>query len=169
MKYIKLIVLVVLFGAFTSIEAQTSFGYINSNELLSAMPQMKEADKELETYAKQLENDLRRRFEEAQREADALQQAVAAGTITQQEQNTRAQKLEATRQELLQAEQEMQMEMMKKRETLLQPILTRAQDAIKQVADERGIAYVFDISIGSVIHYPAGDDISAYVKAKLGI
>ncbi len=167
MKYIKLIVLVILFGAFTSIEAQT-FGHINSQELLSTMPEMQQAEKELETYSQQLENDLARRAEAWQQEAAKLQQDNQAGIITPQQAESRAQQLEITRNELLQSEQDAKIKVLQKQEELLAPIIEKAQKAVADVAAEKGLSYVFDLSIGSVIHFPPGDDISAAVKAKMG-
>ena len=57
----------------------------------------------------------------------------------------------------------------KKRQDLLQPIIDKADKAIKGVAAEKGFDYIFDTSSGTLLHVKAADDIMPLVKAKLGI
>ena len=57
----------------------------------------------------------------------------------------------------------------KKKEELYGPILKRAEDAIKDVAKEKGYAYIFDTSSGSFLYAQESDDITSLVKTKLAI
>lgn len=59
--------------------------------------------------------------------------------------------------------------MQKKYQEKTIPILQKAEDAIKAVAAEKGIIYVFDAAPGKgLIVYEKGEDIYDAVKAKLG-
>ena len=49
------------------------------------------------------------------------------------------------------------------------PIRTKAFDAIKAVAKEKGYGYILDASTNVLLVAPPGDDIMSLVKAKLGI
>lgn len=57
----------------------------------------------------------------------------------------------------------------KKQQELMAPIQTKMMNAINSVAKEKGLAYVLDLGAGAVIYHAGGEDISAAVKAKLGI
>ena len=49
------------------------------------------------------------------------------------------------------------------------PVRTKALDAIKTVAREKGYAYVIDASTSVLLVKPESDDLMPFVKAKLGI
>ena len=53
-------------------------------------------------------------------------------------------------------------------QTLLMPMIERVQDAINAVGEESGFTYIFDASTGATV-YNGGEDVSALVKAKLGM
>jgi len=57
----------------------------------------------------------------------------------------------------------------KKEQELIQPLIDKAKKAISDVAKERGYTYIFDVSAGSLLYYQDSDDIMPYVKEKLGI
>jgi outer membrane protein len=60
--------------------------------------------------------------------------------------------------------------MQQKQGELLQPVFTKAEKAIEDVAKEKGLLYVFDIG-PKVILYKSNEsmDILPFVKTKLGI
>ena len=47
--------------------------------------------------------------------------------------------------------------------------MTKAQNAINEVAKESGYTYIFDISLGSFAYVEESRDIMHLVKSKLGI
>ena len=49
------------------------------------------------------------------------------------------------------------------------PVRTKALDAIKTVAKEKGYTYVIDEASSSLLVMPPGDDLLPAVKTKLGI
>ena len=58
----------------------------------------------------------------------------------------------------------------KAREELFEPVMTKATNAIKEVAKENGFTYIFDMSSGAVLFASeTSEDILPLVKKKLGI
>ena len=57
----------------------------------------------------------------------------------------------------------------KKRGELYDPILKKAEDAVKAVAKEKGYAYVFDTTQPGLVYFDGGINIMAEVKTKLGL
>ncbi|PLX06722.1 MAG: hypothetical protein C0596_13500 [Marinilabiliales bacterium] len=61
-----------------------------------------------------------------------------------------------------------QEDMQAKEMELLQPIYTKIQDAIKEVGEENGFMYIFDVST-LLYHSAESTDVTTLVKTKLGI
>jgi len=168
-KIFKSLLLTFVLAAMTvSVQAQ-KFGYINSQELISQLPEVKEANSKIETLKKQLEKkgqdmiaSLKSKYADVQkRQADGLlspKEAQAEGAVLQQEE-----------QQLMQFEQTSQEKIMRKSEELLAPIQSKINNAIKEVASDNGYTYIFDSSLGLVLYADPGTDVSALVKAKLGL
>ena len=70
-------------------------------------------------------------------------------------------------QHLQQAEQDFS----SRQETLLSPVMKKAQDAIDKVAKAQGLAYVFDLATGAIIYIDEANTVNLLplVKAELGI
>ena len=151
-----------------SVQAQ-KFGFINSQELIGQLPEVKEANSKIETLKKQLQKKgeemiagLQAKYADVQkRQADGLlspKEAQAEGAVLQQEE-----------QALGQFEQTSQEKIYKKSEELLSPIQAKINNAIKEVAADNGYTYIFDSSLGLVLYADPGTDVSTLVKAKLGL
>ncbi|MCB0515036.1 MAG: OmpH family outer membrane protein [Chitinophagales bacterium] len=149
--------------------AQVKFGHINSADLLVQMNEMKAADKELETFSKQIDAQYQAKVSNFQTKYQTFAEAAQRGELSPAAQSQKEKELQDLQTEIQNFEAEAQQNISKKRDELITPILEKAQKAIKDVADENGIAYIFDLSTGTILAYPASDDVSALVKAKLGI
>jgi len=163
----NLFVAFAFFTAFNTIQAQ-KVGHIDSEQLLMAMPETKAMETELkrvqQTYA-----------DEYNAQATALQaklkkydaEAPTQTDVTNQQRQVEVQTLQQKIQKYAQtADQEIQ----KKRLDLLRPIVEKAQKAVKDVASEKGVQYVFDSSPGKgLIVFDDGEDLLPAVKTKLGI
>lgn len=80
-----------------------------------------------------------------------------------------AKKLKEQEAELGKYEQEMQKQLLAKRQETLQPILDKVNNIIKQVATENQFTYIFDSSAGILLYAQESMDVTALVKTKLGI
>lgn len=166
MKKISLLVSFLLITATVSFAQK--YGHINFGNLISAIPDTKAADTELENYQKQL-------VSKGQNMAVAFQTKVdnylkTAQSLTPVKAKEIETGLEKERQEILAYEQEVQIKINQKRAELLDPIVKKAQNAINDIAKERGYIMVFDTSIFNAILYAKeSEDIMVFVAAKLGL
>jgi outer membrane protein len=149
-----------------AVQAQ-KFGYINSSALLVDLPEVKQAESDLEAFSKQLQKKGQDMVAKFQTDVQAFQKKVEAGELSPKQQDEEEKRLEAVRAELGKYEQDMTTQIQTKRETLLKPIYDKVNEAIKAVATEGGYQYVFDQ--GVLLYFEASADISAAVKKKLGI
>jgi outer membrane protein len=151
-----------------NIQAQ-KVGYINTQELISLMPEVKEANSQLEVMKTQFTKRGQDMVQVLQQKYQEFQQKQANGELAPVEAEKQGQALKEEEQALVAFEQESQQKLMAKSEELLQPMQDKVNNAIKMVAQENGYAYILDISQGSVLYADPTTDVSALVKAKLGI
>lgn len=151
-----------------SAQAQ-KFGFINSQELISQLPEVKEANSKIETLKKQLQKKGEEMIASLQAKYADVQKRQADGLLSPKEAQTEGAKLQQEEQSLGQFEQTSQEKIFKKSEELLAPIQAKINNAIKEVAADQGYTYIFDSSQGLVLYADPGTDVSAAVKAKLGL
>lgn len=166
LKMASVVVVLVLAGAFTQVQAQ-KFGYINSGELLAELPEVKSAEAELTALQTQLRKKGQSMVEQLQTDYLAVQQKVERGELSPKQQEEEAAKLEARQNEIAQFEQNMTKQMQDKRQQLLQPIYDKVNKAIEDVAKENGLTFVFDKQV--LLYSEATQDVGPMVKQKLGI
>lgn len=150
-------------------EAQTKIGHINSQELFMVMPERDSAMIVLEDHRKsilqqseELSVQYNQKLELYIQQRDSLSPLVVK---TKEDELTDFQNRIRTFESA--AEQEIQ----NKQQALFQPIIDKAQGAIKEVAEENSFKYILDVSQGYVLYFPDEEsfDILSLVKAKLGI
>ena len=163
-----LFLLAVIISVTTFGQSKQKFGHINSNELLQMMPENQQAQQAIQTHAKELETQLMAmQAELEQKYNDYLAKKDSLSKLLQQTReselndlNTRIQSFQQTAQQDLQA----------KEGELLQPIIEKARNAIREISKEAGYTYVFDTSTGALVYWPEdSDDLMPLVKSKLGM
>ncbi len=168
-KIFKSLLFTVAFAALTiSVQAQ-KFGYINSQELISQLPEVKEANAKIETLKKQLQKKGQDMIAALQAKYTALQKKQTDGLLSPKEIETEAANLKAEETKLGTFEQTSQQKIYEKSEELLSPIQNKINNAIKEVATDNSYTYIFDSSLGLVLYADPGTDVSDLVKAKLGL
>lgn len=143
------------------------FGHINSAELLSAMPEVKDADKKLQEFAASLENQLKLMTNEYQTKVQTYQSQQ--GSMADPIKDAKIKEITDLEGRIQEFQQTAQESVSKKKEELYSPILKKAEDAIVELAKEKGYGYVFDTSAGAVVYAQPSDDLMDQVKKKLGI
>jgi outer membrane protein len=142
-------------------------GHINSSELLVNMPGRDDAQKELIEFATLLEEQLKMMVNEFEKKyEDYLANETKMTELIKQTKQSELTQLQARIQEFQESAQE---DLQRKETQLIQPMLQKAQDAIKKVAKEKGYTYVIDTSSGSLLYFEDTDDILSIVKKELGI
>ena len=148
-------------------EAQNKLGYINSNELLSIMPESTEMQTELQSYAKGLESSLAAMQAEGEKKLADYQQNEA--TMSELVKQDKIRELESIQQRILEFQQNAQESLAAKEQELITPILDKARKAIEDVAKEENFTYIFDASTGNILYAEKSENILPLVKAKLGL
>jgi outer membrane protein len=164
-----LVIIISMIGLmFNHVNAQSKFGYVNAAEMLYLMPEMKNVERALDSVEKELGalyqkdmddyNVLLKKFEQQQKDgaSQTLLELTQSDIVAKQEYLSKAQQVY---QETLVDEQN----------KLITPLNEKILKAIKDVATEKGLNYVFDISKGAVLHWDEKDDVSKDVRKKLGI
>ena len=168
MKHLKTLLLAAIFtlGLSGVVNAQKT-AHINSDLLLSAMPETKALQSELEKLKTTYRSDIEGMYKKL--EAKVKKYEAEGPTQTPEVNQKRAIEVQQDRAKIGQAEQVMNQDMGKRYQAKTLPILEKAQNAIKAVASEKGIVYVLDSAPGKgLIVFDKGEDILAAVKAKLG-
>lgn len=167
MKYLFSLSLLVLLS-YSTVDAQR-VGHLDSQALLSEMPEVRGAESNLEAYQAQLQKKGQQMIESFQRKYQELAQKEQAGEIAPKRLEEETQKLREEEQKIQTYEQEMQQKVMTRREELLKPILDRVNAIIEDVAKEKGYDYIIDVSAGSLLYVDDEFDITEIVRDKIGI
>ena len=147
------------------------YAYINSEYILSQIPEYKEAQAELDRVAVQWQKEIEAKFSTI----DSMYKRYQVEAITLPEQIKKSREEAIIAQE--KAAKELQKkrfgqngDLFKKREELVKPIQDRVINAVNDYAKERGYAFVFDTAGDLIIIYADPKwDINAQVLQKMGI
>lgn len=144
-------------------------GYVNSLELLDALPEKKPADAELEKYANDLYTSLEKMYVEYQKKGVELQKGVQENTINEIDQEMKAKELADMEKRISDFQELADEKIAKKRQALYQPLVDKINTAIKDLAKEQGYTYIFDSSAGMILHAEESDNLLEALKKKLGV
>ena len=170
MKRLAFIVtFIALFFLGFNAQAQTKvkLAHINSSELMKIMPGIDTAQKILEDYQTQLQEELKAMYSEYEKKAMDFQDKQA--TMSQSLQQVKIKELQDLESRIKTFESSAQEDFQNKQEETLTPIIDRAKAAISEVAKELGYTYVFDTSLGVLLYQEESDNIFEAVKKKIGI
>lgn len=168
MKKILLAIAIVLSTiSISNAQSTNKMGHINSQELMSLMPESQTIRTELEAYAKQLETQMQAMTTEYQSKLTDYQNNESTWSTLIKD--SKAKEIGDLERRIQEFQQSAQQDLSAKEQSLIEPIIKKAQGAIDAVAKANGYTYVFDTSVGSVIVYPDGDNLLPLVKKHLGI
>lgn len=168
-NYLRFSVLTVILLIGTNAVAQNfKFGHINSQELLSLMPERDSAQLTLQNYAQELEDQLD--VMNVEYNTKVQQYLAEQENYTDLIKQTKEQELNDMTQRIQGFQTTAQQEISRKEAELIQPIITKAENAVKEVAKELNFTYIFDLARGGIIYFSEdSEDILPLVKQKLGI
>lgn len=146
--------------------AGLNIAYINSAEILTKLPSVRQADEQVKRLATQLDNELKRRQSEFQEKYQRYAQDTAASEALLK---ARMQELEQLQLQLRELQYTSEQQLDQERQRLLAPILDKIDKAIEVVAKERGFTHVFDASAGGLVYSQPQFDATALVLARLGV
>jgi len=160
MKHLTtLIVSLLLSVAPLNMMAQSKVAHINTQQLISEMPEVIAAQNELkkleDQYAKEFQTKAQSYQGDAQNQTDLINQQRQ---VELQEMQQRIQEFRET------AAQELQ----KRSAEMMRPLYEKARVSIEKVAAAQGFDYVLDSSPGGSVILASGKDLMADVKSDLG-
>lgn len=166
MKLLKQLFTATLLMVSTASFAQSKVAHIEVQKLISEMPEVIAAQKEIaeleKTYSTDLENSVK--------EYQAKAQTYAADAENKSEiiNQKRRTELEGIQQSLEQFRQQAAQDLQKKQVEMMRPLYEKARTAIEKVASAQGFDYVLDSSAGGSVIMSKGTDLMADVKTELG-
>ncbi|MDX1278672.1 OmpH family outer membrane protein [Oceanihabitans sediminis] len=168
MKQFKTLLLAaaLFIGGTSFMQAQTKVAHINTQELISQMPDMKTAQAEMDKLGKTYEADIKAMVTEYQNKMKLYESE--ANTKTDEENQKRLIEVQTMQQNIQEYQGQAQQDMQKKEMDLLKPITEKAKAAILKVARAQGFAYVLDSTQGGGVIMADGKDLLADVKKELG-
>jgi outer membrane protein len=148
-------------------QQNVKLGYIDSNRLLELMPERDSIQKALQDYGLSLENQLQAMYQEYQTKLGDYQSNVA--TMSSIIKQTKERELADMETRIQEFQQQADVDLQNKQMELLEPLLDKAKNAIKEVSEEQGYTYIFDVGVGTLLYYEKGDNILPLVREKLGL
>jgi outer membrane protein len=169
MNKIKTLVAAFLLISFASFaqtnEQATKIGYANVEEILSKMPERTAMQKELETYGQKLQEQFASKETEYNTKLQAYQKGAA--TMDKVVREDKERELVNLEQGIQKFQYDAQMSLREKEQSLIQPVLVRIENAIKEVAKENGYLYI--LSEQAILEGPDSGSINNLVFKKLGV
>ncbi|WP_346316692.1 OmpH family outer membrane protein [Chitinophaga sp. YIM B06452] len=166
-KYVIIAIVAVSGLCSVKASAQAKIAHINAQALIEAMPETKKAQGEIETFAASLEKESGALVAEYNKKMQDFDKSSATDSETMKQ--VKVKEIQDAQQRIQSFETAAREKIGQKQNELLKPVYDKARKAIEDVAKEKGYAYVIDSSSGSLLVSPAGDDILAAVKTKLGV
>ena len=152
---------------FTTANAQAKFGHVNTQEIIQAMPEYDKAKNEIDALQKQYEADLKSMQDELQKKGEAFEKEQA--TLPENIKQRRQQELNEMYQKIQQSYQDNQQALAKASQDKMQAIQAKVLDAIKAIGQSGQYVYIMENGSLPYISATLSTDITAQVKAKLGL
>ena len=146
--------------------AQAKVAHIEVQKLISEMPEVIAAQKELKKLEETYTADMETTYKEFQTKAQTY--AADAANQTEITNQSRQKELEGMQKNIQEYQQTVSQDLQKKSVDMMKPLIDKAKAAIDKVASDLGYDYILDSSAGGSVIIAKGKDIMADVKKELG-
>ena len=165
MKQIKtlLIAAILIIGASQTINAQAKTAHVDVSDIMTKMPAMLDAQKQLETLSKTYDADYKKMADEFQ--AKLKKYDAEAATVTDAVNAERQKEVQDMQKRIQDFGQNAQKELQQKQEDITKPIYEKVRASIQKVGKAKGFQYVLD---GTTLLLADGPNLTADVKKDLG-
>ena len=157
---IKVFVLVALTLAAMSVSAQVKLGHIETQKLIQALPEWTEEQKKVNTELNGLREQFQTKLAEYSEKMKTYSEAMRATT---------EEELQGLQQRIQRFQETAMAQLEKTQNDLMQPVMEKALNAIKEVGKENGFTYIFDMNAGILYAAENSQDVLPLVKKKLGL
>lgn len=144
------------------------YGHTNFMNIVDALPQTKAADAELEAFSKAKQTELTTAETALQTLYGEYLQKSQSGTLSPVQIQALETELQQKQTDLQEKQKAAELAIFKKRQELIEPLMTSVRDAITAVATEGGFDMILDESSGALLFNKKGEDITEMVLAKIG-
>lgn len=124
------------------VHGQLKVGYVNPQEVLAQLPETEIIQKKLQDYLAQKEREMQQKQQDFQKAMTEYQ--TAQESLTDQQRKDRERQLNLQNQELTQFRQTAQGDIQRRQNELLAPIIADVNNAIREVATELNLDFVFN-------------------------
>jgi len=165
MKQLKtLFIATILFFSASQIAiAQTKIAHVDTNELITKMPAMIEAQKQLDMLSKQYDAEFKTMADEYYAKLKKYDEEAA--TVTEKVNEERAKEVQDMEKRIRDYRETAQKELQQKESDLAKPLMEKIKASIGKVGKAKGFNYVIDVN--SAI-FADGTDLTLDVKKDLG-
>jgi len=163
----KTLFILLCFLPLSSFGQQVKLGNINTNDLLSSMPEIVAAKAYLDSMSKKAQATLKSLEDEYRGKIDDYQKNSSSWSDA--EKRSKETEIQQLQERATQYQTDAKDELDKKQDEKMTPIITKVKDAIKQVAKEGGYTYIFDTASGVVLYAVDTEDVTPQVKRKLNL
>jgi outer membrane protein len=165
MKQIKtlLFAAILILGASQTINAQAKTAHVDVNEIMTKMPAMLDAQKQLEKLSATYDADYKKMAEEFK--AKLSQYDKESTTVSEAVNTERQKEVQDMQKRIQEFGQNAQKELQQKQEDITKPIYEKVRLSIQKVGKAKGFQYVLD---GTTLLLADGPDLTADVKKDLG-
>jgi len=165
MKQIKtlLIAAIFIFGATQTTNAQAKTAHVDVSEIMSKMPAMLDAQKQLEKLSGTYDTDYKKMVEEYQ--AKLKKYEAESATVTDAVNGDRSKEVQEMQKRIVDYRDNAQKELQQKESDIVKPLMEKVRMSIQKVGKAKGFQYVLD---GSTLLLAEGTDLTADVKKDLG-
>jgi outer membrane protein len=143
--------------------AQSKIAHVDVQDIITNMPAMKDAQKQLEQLSKTYEGEMKVMIEEFQKKLGKYQEE--AETVDDKTNEARTKEMEDMDKRIKDYRSTAQKDISDKEEALMKPIYDKVRASIEKVGKAKGFEYVFDKTSALLAN---GTNITADVKKDLG-
>ena len=161
----KLIILLFVIAPLSAI-AQNKLAYINTEETIMQMPELKDVESKLAAKQEEIKKNvesMRKEYEDMLEKFKASQDSLTQSVLMDRQKQI--EQIEERYQTYLENSNN---ELGQLRQQLFAPIQQKFQKALKEVGDEQGYTFILEAAIAPYIS-PSAVNAAPFVKTKLGI
>ena len=165
MKQIKtlLIAAILVLGSSQAINAQAKTAHVDVSEIMTKMPAMLAAEKQLKTLSATYDAEYKKMADEFQTKLKKYD--TESATVTEAVNADRQKEVQDMQKRIQDYGQNAQKELQQKQEDITKPIYEKVRTSIQKVGKAKGFQYVLD---GTTLLLADGPNLTADVKKDLG-
>ncbi|WP_414000102.1 OmpH family outer membrane protein [Flavobacterium sp. W1B] len=165
MKQIKTLLIAAIFilGASQTSNAQAKTAHVDVSEIMSKMPAMLDAQKQLEKLSGTYDAEYKKMVDEYQTKLKKYE--AESATVTEAVNVDRSKEVQDMQKRIVDYRDNAQKELQQKESDIVKPLMEKVRASIQKVGKAKGFQYVLD---GSSLLLADGPNLTADVKKDLG-